>query len=116
MTTAFYVIWCLIPIFFFTLALWSKLEVLSGQVKKDNPGDLIRQGGFVSICVFIAILIDQYLLPELYPKFSPDWIPYGFYQLILLPAIFYVASRVIGPSTDIRISKAPKPSSRKVKK
>ena len=116
MTTAFYVIWCLVPTFFFGLALWAKLENVSGQTRKDNPGDLFRQGGFVALCVGVAILLDQYLLPDLYSKFSPDWIPYGFYQLVLLPFILYLASMIIGPSTDIRISKAPKPSQRKTKK
>ena len=107
MTTAFYIIWCAIPIFFFGLALWGKLEVMSGQVKKDNPADLLRQGGFVALCVAAAIAIDQYLLPQLYTSFSPTWIPYGFYQLVLLPFLLYLGSVVIGPSTDIRIAKAP---------
>ena len=111
-----YAIWILIPLVFFTLALWSKLEGISGKQKKDNPADLIRQGLFVSGCVIVAILIDQYLLTSLYQSFSPEWIPFGFYEVLLLPLILFLAAQFIGPSKSIRITKAPRPSDQAKKK
>ena len=111
-----YAIWILIPIVFFLLALWSKLEQMSGRPKKDHPGDLVRQGIFISGCVVVAIIIDHFFLPYLYSYISPAWIPYGLYEVLLLPFILYVAAVAIGPSTDIKIIKAPRPSIKLMKK
>ena len=110
-----YLVWILIPLTFFLLALWSKLEQMSGRPKKDHPGDLVRQGFFISGCVVVSIVIDHFLLPYLYSSFSPVWVPYGLYELLLLPLILYVAAISFGPSSDIRITKAPHPSSKKGK-
>ena len=115
MHTFFYSVWLAIPLLFFLLALWSKLEELSGLPKKDRPDDIVRQGGFLLLCAVIAIIIDYYFLESLYKSFSPDWIPFGFYQTVLLPLIFVIAGKFIGPSKDIMISKSPNPTQRKRK-
>ncbi len=113
MRTFFYIVWIGLPAIFFLLALWSKLEEMSGLPKKDRPDELFKQGGFLLLCSLVAILFDYYLLDSIYEQFSPDWIPKGFYLLILLPVILLIAAKIVGPSKDILISKAPKTSDRK---
>jgi hypothetical protein len=115
MHTFFYAVWLGIPLIFFLLALWSKLEALSGRQIKDRPDDISRQGIFLLFCALIAIGIDYYLLDAFYANFSPDWIPLGFYKVVLLPIVFVIAGKIIGPTKDIMISKYPKPSERKKK-
>lgn len=115
MRTLFYAAWLGLPLIFFTLALWSKLEELSGMQKKDRPADMMRQGGFVLLCGLIAVAIDYYLLEDLYNSLSPDWIPLGLYRLLLLPVVLLLGAKFAGPTREIKISKAPRPSQYKKK-
>ena len=112
MHTALYVIWFIIPAIFFTIALWAKLEEMSGHAQRQNTGDYIRQGGFVLVCVLLAVFIDQQYLRTIVDLISPDWIPFGFYEIMLLPVILYLAASMLGPSKQILISKAPRVSSK----
>ena len=105
-----YVLWFLLPLFFFSLALWSKLEQVGGKKQQDHPSDFIRQGIFVLICVCIAIGIDQYLLKYFYDSLGLTFAPFGFFQVLLLPFVLVVAAKVVGPTKDIQISKSPNPS------
>ena len=107
MRTAIYILWGLLTLFFFGMALYGRLEQLSGKGKHERPGDLFKQGLFVLLCVGISVAIDQYFLEDLVSGFSPTWIPYPFYQVMLLPIVLYIAARVIGPTKTIAISKAP---------
>jgi uncharacterized membrane protein len=112
MHTALYVIWFLCPTFFFVLALWAKLEQMSGSVKKHDPISLFRQGVFLLICVLIACLVDTYVLEGMVASLSPDFIPLGFYQIMLLPVILVIGAQVIGPSSTLLIG-AKKEGSRR---
>jgi hypothetical protein len=116
MQTILYGIWLLLPITYFGIALWSKLEEAGGSTKRENVGDLLRQGFFVLGCVGLAIAIDQYLLKDLVEMFSPTFIPLGLYQILLLPFILYIGAFIVGGSKDIRITKAPRVSQRKSRK
>ena len=105
-----YVIWILIPLFFFGLALWSLLEKWGGTPRKENPGDFFKQGLFVSLCVILSILIDQFALEPVVEAAIGDLLPLGLFQVLLLPVVLYLMALVIGPSEMIRITKAPRPS------
>ena len=110
MHTALYVIWILIPSFFFLMALWAALEQASHAHKKENPADFVRQGAFVAVCVVVAILIDRYALETLVTSLFGDFLPLLFYQIILLPFLLYLGARLAGPSQAILIGKSPHPS------
>ena len=113
MTKALYIVWFLFPLFFFGIALWSKLEEVSTKkAKRENPGDFLQQGLFVLACVIVSVLIDQFVLESIVSHF-PDFAPLGFYQIILLPLVLLVAAMTVGPSEKIRISKPPNLSQRK---
>jgi hypothetical protein len=106
-TTALYIIWGLVPLFFFLMALWSVLEKFSGKKKHERPGDLFKQGLFVLFCVLLSIAIEHYLLPTIADSVSFGYIPYGVFQLTLLPLVLYIAAKIIGPTKPIQITKAP---------
>lgn len=110
MTTFLYIIWFLIPLFFFSVALWATLEQLGGKEAKGGTADAWRQGFFVLGCVGVAVLIDRTVLPDLVANWAPDALPLGFFQAILLPLILYIAALIFGGSKEILIGKAPKPS------
>lgn len=103
MTAALYILWFLIPAFFFLLALWAKLEQLGGSVKKQNPKDFFQQGFFVLVCVLICVVIDRYILADLVNNFAPEIMTLGFFQAILLPAVLLIGAKIIGPTQEILI-------------
>ena len=108
-----HVIWFTIAGFFLLAALWAKLEQSSGRPKRSNPEDLFRQGLFVLGCVVVAYVIDDYVLQGVGLQYLPSWMPIGFVQLLLLPAILYIAAAILGPSKQILISTAPKTGDRR---
>lgn len=105
MTTAVYICWFLLPLTFFGLATYAKLEQLGGSVRRQNPKELFQQGFFVLGCVLVCCVIDRYLLKDLADSFMPDLIPLGFYQIILLPVILLIGAKLVGPTRDILISR-----------
>ena len=104
MQIALYIIWFLLPVFFFGVGLWGKLESFGNKYRRENSGDFFRQGTFVLICCIVALVIDQFILESLVETLSPEFIPLGFYRTLLLPVILLVAALIIGPSKDIKIS------------
>lgn len=112
MHTALYVVWFILPAFFFLVALWAKLEALSGKTKREKPGDFVKNGFFVLACVLLAVLIDTYFLEHLVDNLVP-FLPLALFQILLLPFILLVAAKLLGGSKEIRISKAPRTSQRK---
>lgn len=113
MTTLLYFIWFGIPVLFILLALWAKLEQMSGKSRRENPGDFFKQGLFVLGCAGVSLLVDLYLLPRLDEGILPSWLPLLFFRIILFPAVLYIAALIIGPTKDIRIDKAPRLSERR---
>lgn len=79
------------------------MERVSGRTKTENPKDLFNQGLFTLGCVFAAVFIDKFLLPSIVETIGIDLFPLGFYQAFLLPLIFLVAAKVVGPSKSILI-------------
>lgn len=113
MRTAIYTIWFLIPTIFFTIALWSKLEQLSGRERRENVKDYVSQGAFVLLCVLVSVIIDQYVLEDIayfIASFLPFDAPVGFFQVMLLPVVLYAGAFIIGPSKAILI---PRPDYKK---
>ncbi len=115
MRTFIYGVWALLPLFFFLMALWAKLEQISDKQRKQNPGDLVKQGAFVLVCVLVSILIDQFVLESLAESIAPSIIPLGFYQVILLPVVLLIAAKIAGPTKAVSITKSPHPTQNRKK-
>jgi hypothetical protein len=114
MHAALYIVWFAIPTFFFLMALWSSLEKLSGRPKKENPEDFFKQGLFVLGCVLLAVLIETYAIDFITNSIFQAIVPKGVWQVLLLPLILLIAAKLLGPSQDIKIGRAPRPSERKI--
>lgn len=102
--TILYSIWALLPLLYFILALWGKLEQMSKSVSKQNPEDFSRQAIFLLCCVGVGILADKFLLPSL-AGMLPSFIPFGFLQVILLPIILLIGSMLIGGKEPPKIQR-----------
>ena len=95
------------------MALWAYLEKVSNKQKIENPGDFFKQGFFVLVCALVSVLIDQFALESIVETILGDTQSLALWQVLLLPAVLYIAAISIGPSKAIFISKAPRPSSGK---
>jgi hypothetical protein len=116
--TALWVIWILCALFFFLMALWSKLEQWSHKTTKHGRQavEFLRQGIFVSFCVVITMVIDYYLLEDLLLPLLPDFMPIDFPRIMLFPVVLYIGALVTGGSKAEHITKAPKVSQNRSKK
>ena len=114
--TILYTVWFLVPGIFFLIALWGRLEQISNRQKVENPGDFFNQGIFLTGCVVFCVLFDLLILDSLVGSIPQDILPKWFFQVLLLPCVIYIAAIWIGPSKQIRISKAPTLSTRKRRK
>jgi hypothetical protein len=118
MQSILYIVWFSIPSLFFLLALWIKLERVSGRTKTENPKDLFNQGLFTLGCVFTAVFVDKFFLPSIVEMIGLDLFPLGFYQVFLLPLILLLAAKIVGPSKSILIAQkggSTKPPSKRKK-
>jgi len=103
MHTALYMVWFAIPGFFLLTALWAFLEHTTNRKgPKQNPADNFKQFLFVALCVGIAVLIDQTVLPDLVKNMAPDWIPLGFFEVLLLPFVLLLGAKIIGPTKEVK--------------
>ena len=108
-----YIIWFLLPIFFFVIALWSWLEKKGKKHgKAENPGDFLGQGVFVLVCVFICVGLNEYVLEDLSKLFFDSVTALSFIRVIILPLVLLIAAKIAGPTKQIRISKAPNSKNR----
>lgn len=103
-TKILYGAWCLLPATYLFLGIWSLLEAKSKPQSRQNPGDYFKQVLFLTICVAVAVGLDQYLIKDYAPKYSPEFIPYGFYQFMSFPVTLVIGARVFGGSKEVRIA------------
>lgn len=116
MQVALYIIWFLIPLFFFLMALWVQTEKWSGKASRENVKDYIKQGGFVLLCVLLSVGIDYFAIARMDLDKLPSWLPPNFLRVFILPLVLYIAALIIGPTRDIRIEREGKLSKEKEKK
>lgn len=103
-----YAIWFIFPLFFYTLALWGKLERLSGNRNREDPVDYLRNGSILLLCALASLFFDLYLLDSLLmPIVGELLMPRTFYRIILFPIVLLLAAKILGPSKEIKIARAP---------
>ncbi len=105
---AFYGIWLLLPIFYFVVALWGKLERSSGERNRDDLGDYVRNGTVALLAVIVSVGIDRFLLPALDDTLLTDLMPIFFFRVLLYPVVFVLINLALGPSKKIQIPTTPK--------
>ncbi|MCB0333570.1 MAG: hypothetical protein KDD55_08735 [Bdellovibrionales bacterium] len=113
MQTALYILWILVPLTYFLLALWSRLEqathIQKGKKRSKEASDLLSQAYFVTGCSIATYFVDRYFAQEIEP-FLPSFIPLGFVQIMILPLMLLIGGYIVGGSKPIRIEKAPRPT------
>lgn len=106
-----YAFWFLFPLFYFLIALWAKLESVGNKHKREDAGDYVRQGTLVLVVAVVCVVIDQYFLRALvdstFGVILPFDVPFGFFRIVLFPLVLILLAKVLGPSREISISKAP---------
>lgn len=95
-----YAIWGLIPLVYFGLAIQTRLDTVSKKRKRDNAGELFRQGAFCLICALIAVGIDQKALQGIHDMLAIPGVPFEFFQVMLLPVVLYVGAIIAGPTKN----------------
>lgn len=105
------IIWLCIPALYFIIALWGWLEKKGRSVKKQNPGDFLKQGTFVFVAVGLALLIDAYWLSDIVASL-PDIMPLLFYRIILLPVLLLICAKLIGGSKPHSIKRGNRAGTR----
>ena len=118
MTTALYIIWALIPIIYFLLALWAILEKFGDKRKQTNreAADLFKQLGIVSIFVAICFIIDMFFLESTLAPLIPSFIPIELIRILLLPLVFLIGSHALGGTEPERVMHGARNSQSKKKK
>lgn len=111
-TVVLYTVWVLLPLGFLGMALWSFLERMGGKTQVHDDASLFRQFLFVLGSVLIAVAIDQYALKWVVSDILSDVLPLGVFQVALLPLVLFLGAVLIGPSEEIRIGRAPRPSAK----
>ena len=97
-------IWLCIPGIYYIIALWGWLEKKGRSVKKQNPGDFLKQGTFILISVGLTFLIDIYVLADLV-ALLPNIMPLLFYRLVLLPVVLFLVASMTGGSKPASLKK-----------
>jgi hypothetical protein len=117
MTSTFvlYAVWFLLPAGFLLMALWSLLERMAGKTQLQDNASLFKQSVFVLACVLVSIALDHYALEWVSKSVFQEVLPLGFFRVIVLPIVLLIGAKLIGPSADIRIQRAPHPSDRRAK-
>ena len=110
--TILYTIWFSLPGFYFLSALWSWLERIGNKERRESPAQQLFQALFCLLCAFLTVAVDQYLLETIANALIPDWFPLIFYQVFAFPAVLYIGAKLVGPSKEILISRAPSPTTK----
>ncbi len=117
MQTFLYILWIFIPLAYYLMALWSKLEQSTQRKRGKNvqheAADLFKTANHLAIVCFITFLVDRYATETLIKPNLPDLVPLPLVQILLLPAVMYVVALIKGKSEPIRIKKAPRPTQNK---
>ena len=108
MRLALYTVWFLLPVVFFVLALWAKLEQAGGDRRTAEAGDLVRQGIFVLTAAGVSLALDVLVLIPAVEPLLPEWLPLGVLEVALFPAVLFIQALILGPSKEISLTRRSK--------
>ena len=100
-----YSIWFLIPLIFYLLALWGRLEQMSSGQPHHHVIDLLHQGHFTLAVAVVSVAVDRFLLPKIVAIPALDFVSPLFLQIVTFPAIALILASAFGPSGEIRVGR-----------
>ena len=86
---------------------WEALDLLARGKKCKHTWHQLRQVFFVCVAIGVAVLVDLYVLDAVCSLPEFDWLPRGVFQILLLPTILLLMSRLVGPSDPILVAPTP---------
>lgn len=100
-----YGVWVAVPTVFLLIALYEKLEEVSGKREREGGWkDPLGQALFLAGCVLVSYCIDKFI-----PYKAWGLSPYKtFLRIVILPAVCVVGASVIGPSKEPEPEKTPR--------
>ena len=116
--TGLYIVWALIIIGYFFVALWSLMEKYGDKRKanKIESSALFKNFAIVTVGVAICFFIDMTMMDDtIYPLF-PDFIPKGLVQIMLLPVVFTIGAQLMGGTKPESIQRGNRTAKSKSKK
>lgn len=107
MATAIYILWGLVPVFFFCILCISSLEKYFGKKKTEKPGDFLRSFLFTTACYALFAFVDYTVLDFLYNDIAMQFFPRNALLFLTYPILLWIGAKCIGGSEEIRVSRAP---------
>ena len=89
-----YVIWAILPLVLFALALWALAKPVFGVQGREYSGDYMKQALFCAVCLGIAIGIDAVYLNTLLESFDPEDQTAMIGHWVLYPGVLLAAAQL----------------------
>ena len=103
MATFLHIIWFSLPAIFVFIAIWSKLEALSGKANRGQIGGYLKQAAFLLVCALVSLGIENWFLEDFVVSYLDPIIPLDLARIVLLPLVLLVAAKLIGGTKPIQI-------------
>lgn len=105
-----YGLWFAIPIGLVLFGLYATLETAAKSRQKHNPGDYFRPAVFISVCIFVSLGLDMYILePHLKPELPGIFnLEFELIQFLTPFVICAVLGKIVPGVEQHRIKKAPR--------
>ncbi len=103
MTIFLHIIWFSLPALYVLIALWTKLEMLSGKSMRGDIRGYLKQALFLLICALVALGIETYFLEDFVSSYLDPIVPIDLARIILLPIILLASAMLLGGSKPIKL-------------
>lgn len=107
MRTAIYILWGLVPTFFFIMWAISALEKTVGKKRTENPSDFLKSFLFTAGCFGILALFEVFFIDSVLDLVGTEYFSHNVLFFLSYPVILLIAAQFVGGSKPIRITKAP---------
>lgn len=94
MQSNIYLIWALLPISLFLLALWGIVKRAAKQRGREYPADNFRQGIYCLVLLFVAVWLDQQYLSDIASDLASDDLAASVIRLLIYPAVLLIAAMI----------------------
>ena len=103
MSTFLHIILFSLPALYVFIALWSKLEMLSGKSMRGDIRGYLKQALFLLVCALLALGIEVYFLEDFVSSYLDPIVPIDLARIVLLPIILLASAMLLGGSKPIKL-------------
>lgn len=91
-----HILWYAIPGIFFLVGLYSFLEKVSGDPRKQDPAIFFKQGFFVLLIVLLCVWLDKKYTVSTIAPLLPSGVPILLPRALLLPVLLVIGAKLVG--------------------